>query len=274
MRHAEPRCHRKNPMVPTTVIATDTAPEGTPPVGSGRTPGGLRRRFVSVTLRDNPVVPAVLGLPGRLKVTQSALKTVTYKAASTAAGFVTTYVIVQSATTAAALSGIWLVAGPGLYFAHESAWNYFGTADQDSQGHRPARVTVPLPGLVRRRMGADLTVSRAAAKTLVWRGIATAADFSLVCALLGNPATAAAVSFGGLVVGSFVYFGHEQAWDFYNAARADGATADAATNAALPIPDAHRPNLNRIRDIIIGRPRRRPARPAPARALAAAQAIA
>jgi uncharacterized membrane protein len=181
-----------------------------------------------------------LRLPARLKVTQAVLKTITYKAANGSVGFVVTYAIVQSVKTAATLSGIWLAAGPFVYFAHESTWNYFGRSESETPDHLPPPVTIPLPW---RKPGgterAGVTVSRAAAKTLAWRCIATVADFSLVSAVVGSAATAAAVSGAGVVFGSAIYFVHERAWDRFNARHTATPAMTVASEDTVPalLPD-------------------------------------
>jgi uncharacterized membrane protein len=58
-----------------------------------------------------------------------------------------------------------------------------------------------------------LTISRALAKTITFRTIATIMDFSVTYIVVRDLATAAGLSAFGFVVGPFVYFGHERLWD-------------------------------------------------------------
>jgi uncharacterized membrane protein len=54
------------------------------------------------------------------------------------------------------------------------------------------------------------------AKTVTFRVIASAVDFTATYVVVGDLATAAGLSAFGLVLGPFVYFGHEWAWDRFD----------------------------------------------------------
>jgi uncharacterized membrane protein len=56
-------------------------------------------------------------------------------------------------------------------------------------------------------------MSRALAKTITFRTIATIMDFSVTYIVVRDLATAAGLSAFGFVVGPFVYYGHEKLWD-------------------------------------------------------------
>jgi uncharacterized membrane protein len=70
-------------------------------------------------------------------------------------------------------------------------------------------------------------MSRALAKTITFRTLATAMDFTATFVVVGDVATAATLSAFGFVLGPFVYFGHEKAWDYYCSRRAGETTRPA-----------------------------------------------
>ena len=57
-------------------------------------------------------------------------------------------------------------------------------------------------------------MSRALAKTVTFRTIATAMDFTTNYVVVGDIASAVLLSATGFVLGPFVYFGHEKAWEY------------------------------------------------------------
>ena len=63
--------------------------------------------------------------------------------------------------------------------------------------------------------GQDFTISRALAKTVTFRTIATVIDFTVNYVVVRDVATAAGLSAFAFVVGPFVYLGHEKAWDYF-----------------------------------------------------------
>jgi uncharacterized membrane protein len=82
---------------------------------------------------------------------------------------------------------------------------------------------------------AGFTISRALAKTITFRTIATTVDFTATYVVVGEFATAVALSAFGFVLGPFVYLGHEMAWDYYGSPRERTADPPTPTNA-LPAP--------------------------------------
>jgi uncharacterized membrane protein len=57
------------------------------------------------------------------------------------------------------------------------------------------------------------TISRALAKTVTYRTVATVVDFTTMYVVIGDLATALGLTAFGFVLGPFVYLGHEMAWD-------------------------------------------------------------
>ncbi|MBV8747754.1 MAG: DUF2061 domain-containing protein [Xanthobacteraceae bacterium] len=169
-----------------------------------------------------------VALPGQLGITQAVAKTITFRLIVTVLDFTSNFVVLGEAATAAGLSGFALVAGPVFYLIHETAWNYYGPSD--SAGDRPA-LSVPLPQALEDMTGRkEITISRALAKTITFRTLATIMDFTTIYVVVGDLATAAGLSAFGFVVGPFVYWGHEKAWEYY-------MSADRPPVALLPRPN-------------------------------------
>ena len=59
-----------------------------------------------------------------------------------------------------------------------------------------------------------LTISPALAKTITYRTIATIVDFTTNYVVVGTVAAAMILSATGFVLGPFVYYGHEKAWEY------------------------------------------------------------
>ena len=160
-----------------------------------------------------PVVRKLLAAPARLGIKQAVAKTITFRIIVTALDFTSNYVVLGEAATAAGLSSVTFVVGPIFYLVHETGWNYFSPSE-----------TVDLKALRRPRpdgeaplaAGKGLTISRALAKTITFRTIATVMDFTTIYVVVGDLATAAGLSAFGFVVGPFVYIGHEKAWDYFS----------------------------------------------------------
>jgi uncharacterized membrane protein len=188
----------------------------------------LRRRLQplfdsTVRQRGEPVVPlpsrreVKASAPPRLAIKQAVAKTITFRIIVTTLDFTTNYVVIGELATAAGLSAFALVIGPVFYLVHETAWNYFG----------PAGTAVDLTDLLPLRSDAKaalagrggVTISRTLAKTITFRTIATAMDFTTNYLVVGELATAAGLSAFAFVVGPFVYLGHEKAWDYYGSPR-------------------------------------------------------
>jgi uncharacterized membrane protein len=142
-------------------------------------------------------------LPARFKIKRAVAKTITFRIIVTTLDFSSNLIVIGELGTAAGLSTFALVAGPLFYLAHEGAWNYVGPGDT-------VRIGVPaLAGDTAR----GFTMSRALAKTITFRTIATIMDFSVTYIVVRDLAIAAGLSAFGFVLGPFVYYGHEKLWE-------------------------------------------------------------
>ena len=163
-------------------------------------------------------------------IKQAVGKTITFRAIVTALDFTSNYVVLGEFTTAAGLSTFALVVGPLFYLAHETAWNYFGPPEGED---------IDVAALFSRGspQGAErgFTISRAIAKTVTFRTIATAIDFTTLYVVVGDPLTAAGLAAWGFVVGPFVYWGHEKAWEYFSAPQ-DGTVEVLEPIKLLPAP--------------------------------------
>ena len=137
---------------------------------------------------------------------------------ATTLDFTTNYIVIGELATAAGLSTFNLIAGPLFYFSHEALWNYLGPADGNSG------VRLHLPKSDPDGEAAALTISPALAKTITYRTIATIVDFTTNYVVVGAVAEAMILSATGFVLGPFVYYGHEKAWEYF----ADESAAKAA----------------------------------------------
>jgi uncharacterized membrane protein len=161
--------------------------------------------------RPNVEQQPATALP-QLRIGQAIAKTVTFRIIVTTLDFTTNYVVIGELQTAAGLSAFNLVAGPLFYLAHETAWNYFGKGEADVEVKvLPADATSGLPGW------GNFTISRALAKTITFRTIASVVDFTVNYVVVRDVATALGLSAFAFVVGPFVYFAHERAWDHFTA---------------------------------------------------------
>src|SRR5215831_17561975 len=148
--------------------------------------------------------------PAHFGIKQAIAKTITFRIIVTTLDFTTNYVVIGELAAAAGLSTLNLVVGPVFYLAHETAWNYFGPAG--------GAVRVPVGKAPADGEGTDeegFTVSRALAKTITFRTLATVMDFTVNYVAVGDVATAVGLSAFAFVVGPFVYLGHEKLWDYY-----------------------------------------------------------
>jgi uncharacterized membrane protein len=146
---------------------------------------------------------------------QAIAKTITFRIIVTTLDFTTNYIVIGELTTAAGLSTFNLFAGPLFYLTHEAAWNYLRRAED-------AAIDVQLPHQLRPGAKAQpeawgrFTISRALAKTITFRTIATVMDFTTNYVVVRDVATAAGLSAFGFVVGPFVYLAHEKVWEHYS----------------------------------------------------------
>jgi uncharacterized membrane protein len=165
-------------------------------------------------LPDRPDARLPRTTSGGIRIKQAVAKTITFRIIVTTLDFSTNYVVIGEFATAAGLSAFNLVVGPLFYLAHETAWNYF----------RPSDTAVDVP--VRWPLWSDaegdrLTISRALAKTITFRTIATVMDFTANYVVVGDVLTAAGLSAFAFVVGPFVYLGHEKLWEYYGSSGED-----------------------------------------------------
>jgi uncharacterized membrane protein len=193
------------------------APEYLPKLGRGVRSllnSGFRRRVEPAV--PQPVrtdIQTTSFVPLRFTVKQAIAKTITFRIIVTTLDFTVNYVVLGELATAAGLSAFALVAGPLFYLGHETAWNYFGDADR----------RVDLANLLPVGSGAEapadaqggFTISRALAKTITYRTVATVVDFTTNFVVVGDLVTAVGLSASGFILGPFVYWGHEKAWDRY-----------------------------------------------------------
>jgi uncharacterized membrane protein len=176
-----------------------------------------------------PVVKPAL--PVQFTIKQAIAKTITYRIIVTTLDFTVNYIVIGEVATAAGLSAFALVVGPLFYLAHEALWNRFGDADKrvDLTAYLPWRPDAKLPSdetaLLNEQAG--FTISRALAKTITFRTIATTMDFATNFVVVGDLVTAVTLSASGFILGPFVYFGHEMVWDYYG-----------SPSARMPEPEA------------------------------------
>jgi uncharacterized membrane protein len=177
---------------------------------------GRSERAVGLPNRAN--VKAPLAAPTRsVALSRSAIKraiakTITFRIIVTTLDFTVNYVVIGELATAAGLSAVSLVIGPLFYLVHETAWSYFGGSDDRVGLALVARLR---PDAEAPAGWARFTISRALAKTITFRTIASTVDFTLNFVVVGDFVTAVALSASGFILGPFVYLGHEMAWDRY-----------------------------------------------------------
>jgi uncharacterized membrane protein len=167
-------------------------------------------------------------------IKEAIFKTVTYRLVVTSLDFSFNYMVLGELAAAAGLSAFSLVAGPVFYFAHEAAWSHWGPALGFASEGRPfAPPALPAPGDPPPSTSArpGFTINRALAKTITYRTFATAMEFTTNYIVAGDVVTAATLSAFGFVIGPFVYYAHEVAWERFAspAKRTDGSDADAPT---------------------------------------------
>ena len=178
--------------------------------------GGRRSRAADAMADQRRPKFSLAALPEilpRIAIGQAVAKTITYRIIVTSLDFATNYIIIGELATAAGLSSFNLVFGPLYYLGHEAVWNYFHEADG----------AVELPPLTAAgaqavEEGASrFTLSPALAKTITFRVFATIFDFSANFVVVGNVAEAVLLSATGFILGPFVYYGHEKAWEYFTA---------------------------------------------------------
>jgi uncharacterized membrane protein len=176
----------------------------------------------------------------RFQLGQAIAKTITFRIIVTTLDFTTNYVVIGELAAAVGLSSFNLVAGPLFYLGHEAVWSYFG----------PSEVVIERPALASSDRTAglagweELKISRTLAKTITYRTIASAVDFTVNYLVVGDVAAAFALSATGLILGPFVYFGHEKAWEYFTSGGApvlDVPIETAPGGSRRPFDLKHRP---------------------------------
>jgi len=186
----------------------------------GRRRGTTARRVakapqIDTSSRELAVRPPTQ-LLAKLPLRRTIAKTITFRVIVTTLDFTTNYIVIGEIATAAGLSTFNLIAGPLFYFAHEAAWNYLRPSETS--------VTLHLPKSDPDGDTMGLTIT-ALAKTITYRTIATIVDFTTNYVVVGTVAEAMILSATGFVLGPFVYYGHEKAWEYF----ADDSAAKAAS---------------------------------------------
>jgi uncharacterized membrane protein len=146
-------------------------------------------------------------LLAKLPLRRTIAKTITFRLIVTTLDFTTNYIVIGEIATAAGLSTFNLFAGPLFYFAHEAGWNYLRPSETSVTLHLPTSNPDSDP--------TGLTISPALAKTITYRTIATIVDFTTNYVVVGTVAEAMILSATGFVLGPFVYYGHEKAWEYF-----------------------------------------------------------
>jgi uncharacterized membrane protein len=186
---------------------------------------GLRRRAETLAAKAVPQRAGANGsrqratkgatqntLP-KFAIGEAVAKTITFRIIVTSLDFTVNYVVIGELATAAGLSTFNMIAGPVFYLGHEAVWNYLGPADQ----------AVALATLTRQRSDGEtqhggwrsVTISRALAKTITFRTLATIMDFATNYVVVRDVTQAVVLSSSGFILGPFVYYGHEKAWDYF-----------------------------------------------------------
>jgi uncharacterized membrane protein len=173
-----------------------------------------RRSPADASRRERPKAGAPRSIVPKSAIGRAVAKTITFRIIVTSLDFTTNYLVIGEIATAAGLSTYNLIAGPLFYLTHEAVWNYWGPADD----------AVSLPGLTEGSTEADgepgglsrFTISRALAKTLTFRVIASTMDFATNYVVVRDVGSALLLSASGFILGPFVYYGHEKAWEYFS----------------------------------------------------------
>lgn len=187
--------------------------------------GGYARPAPQRQAARQAAVPEI-AVASTLGVKQAIAKTVTFRVIVTAFDFTSNYIVLGEFNVAAGLSTLALVVGPLFYLVHETAWNYFHQGEDavDASSFLPLR-----PDAEDKQMAAHgITISRALAKTVTFRTIATAIDFTTLYVVVGDPLTAVGLAAWGFVAGPFVYWGHEKLWEHVNSPEEESADPEPA----------------------------------------------
>jgi uncharacterized membrane protein len=170
---------------------------------------------------NNKTAAAPAAVPA-LGIKQAIAKTITFRVIVTALDFTSNYLVIGEFNAAAGLSTFALVVGPLFYLAHETAWNYFGPGEGDVD----VSAFVPWRANASADDERSVTISKAIAKTITFRTIATAMDFTALYVVVGDPLTAVGLAAWGFVAGPFVYWGHEKLWERFTSEEEPGVAAE------------------------------------------------
>jgi uncharacterized membrane protein len=218
----------------------------------------LRRQLqpaIDAVARPRPAAPSIPVMPpeemapptllARLGVGQAIAKTVTFRVIVTSLDFTTNYVVLGELTTAAGLSTFNFIAGPIFYFAHETVWNHLRPAPEDTVS--VTAIASPAANDEESQTSwAGIQMSRALAKTITYRTIASVMDFTTNFVVVGDVATAVGLSAAGFLLGPFVYWGHEKVWDHFT------VTKEPASEKTIVVNPMARANLEPM--IAVGQP--------------------
>jgi uncharacterized membrane protein len=185
----------------------------------------LRRRAETLAAKAEPRRTAANGsrppatngarpniLP-KFAIGQAVAKTITFRIIVTSLDFSVNYVVIGELATAAGLSTFNMIAGPLFYLGHEALWNYLGPPD------RPIDIITltgrPAAGETAHGGWRSVKIGRALAKTVTFRTLATIMDFATNYVVVRDVTQAVILSSSGFILGPFVYYGHEKAWDYF-----------------------------------------------------------
>jgi uncharacterized membrane protein len=168
--------------------------------------------------------------PAPFDAWRAVVKTLTYRAIVTTVDFGANYFVIGEFATAAGLSSLSLVTGPIAYFAHEAAWHYCGPVSARHVNPLQAAVHVPIRGPAKGEDNAPtrfagLKISRALAKTVTYEGVTGVSEFAVNYLFVRDLAAATGLTAFSVIIAPIVYYVHEKAWDYYDAAKARSPAA-------------------------------------------------
>jgi len=181
----------------------------------GKPKAAARRATTDATAIAAPREIEAPATAGKFGVKRAIFKTITFRVIATSLDFSSNYFIIGDIAASAALSAYGFVAGPLFFFAHEALWHRIGSG---------AAVDVKLPLRLKPaekpplESQGNIRISRVLAKTITFRTIVTTTDFTANFVVTRDLAQAAALTAFGFVVGPFVYYFHEKAWDRFSPA--------------------------------------------------------
>jgi uncharacterized membrane protein len=166
----------------------------------------------------------------KFAIGEAVAKTITFRIIVTSLDFSVNYVVIGEFATAAGLSTFNMIAGPLFYLGHEAVWNYLGPEDRAvalaTLTRQPADGETGLGGW------RSFKISRALAKTITFRTLATIMDFTTNYVVVRDLTQAVILSSSGFILGPFVYYGHEKAWDYFGPKK----STDLPPQRLLPAP--------------------------------------